>query len=329
MGEARKARTAMPKLQADRARQTLTGAAMGAHWQAVVHVAAHRDLAPVQAAMAAAVAEVEAQMSTWISGSDLNLLSDAAPGVWLDLPLHLMAVLARGLQIGVQSGGAFDIGLGDAALAWGFGPLPAREAAILAARTAPRRPAHEVLELDVPGARARKHAPMRFDLNGIAKGYGVDRLAEVALAQGLTRALLSIDGELRALQGHPDGTPWAVAVDTPDPAARTPHAVVELTDAAIATSGDYRHFVRAGSRTLSHTMDPARGHPLLTSPASVSVLAPDCCSADAWATAYMVMGPDIGAALAARLGQSVLFLSRNASGIQTTATGIFARDTAA
>ena len=319
----------MPKPHTDPTRQTLSGPAMGARWQAVVHAAARRDLAPVQAAMAAAVAEVEAQMSIWIPGSDLNLLSETAPGVWLDLPLHLMAVLARGLQIGVQSGGAFDIGLGDAALAWGFGPLPAREAAILAARTAPRRPAHEVLELDVPGARARKHAPMRFDLNGIAKGYGVDRLAEVALARGLTRALLSIDGELRALQGHPDGTPWAVAVDRPDYGSRTPQAVVEMADAAIATSGDYRHFVRAGRRTLSHTMDPAQGHPLLASPASVSVLAQDCASADAWATAFMALGEERGLVLAQRLDLSVLFLTRDAGLIRAAGTGPFAQGKAA
>ena len=318
----------MPGKSAGNFRHTLGGATMGTAWQAVIHAPAGRDLSAVQAAMAAAVGQVDAQMSTYQAGSDVNRLSAAAPGVWIDLPRHLVAVLARGLQIGVQSGGAFDLGLGDAVAAWGFGPAPASETAIIAARGAARLPAQQVLELDVAGARALKHGAMRFDLNGIAKGYGVDRLAEVALSFGLTRALVSIDGELRALDGHPDGTPWAVAVELPDHDRHGPHAVVELVDAAIATSGDYRHRVQAGTRRLSHTMDPALGLPLLQSPASVSVLAPDCASADAWATAFMVLGEAKGMALAQALGLSVLFLTRDGTQIRAAGTDAFARDLA-
>jgi FAD:protein FMN transferase len=317
----------MPKTFTDRTRNALNGPVMGTRWQALFHAAPGREVGAVRAAMAAAVEEVDAQMSVWKDGSDLNRLSAAPPGEWTPLPLHLMAVLARGLQIGVQSGGAFDIGLGDAVLAWGFGPGEASDAEILAAHRAARRPAHEVLELDVPNTRARKHAPMRFDLNGIAKGYGVDRLAEVALAHGLTDALLAIDGELRALGRLPDGKPWAVGVEVPVPGRRETGSVLELTDAAVATSGDYRHWVTVQGHHLSHTMDPRRGAPLRRPPASATVIAEDCASADAWATAMMVLGEAEGAALADRMGLSVLFLRREPE--RATGTGIFGAGRAA
>ncbi len=317
----------MPKMSTDRLqRQALNGPVMGTRWQALFHSAAGFDAGPVRAAMAAAVEEIDAQMSVWKPESDVNRLSDAPPGLWVDVPLHLMAVLARGIQIGVQSGGAFDIGLGDVVAAWGFGPAAASEAAIRAARDAVRRPAHEALELDVARSRARKAAPLRLDLNGIAKGYAVDRLAEVALAFGIGNALLGIDGELRALGHQPDGRPWAVAVEAPQYHHRAAHSVLELSEAAVATSGDYRHWITVNGRNLSHTMDPRRGLPLAQSPASVTVLGPDCASADAWATALMVLGVDQGRALAERLGLSALFLVR---GGDPVGTGVFAADRAA
>ena len=84
--------------------------------------------------------------------------------------------------------------------------------------------------------------------------------------------------------------------------------------AAVATSGDYRHGVTVQGRRLSHTMDPRRGAPLLSSPASVTVVARTCAEADAWATALMVTGPENGLALAARQGLSALYLMREDDG---------------
>jgi FAD:protein FMN transferase len=258
--------------------------------------------------MAVAVAEVDGQMSIWKPDSDLNRLNMAKPGTWVTLPLGLLTVMTAGLAIGRASGGAFDIGMGDAVVAWGFGPEEAREDRIKAARLAGRRPAHDVLEIDRTGGRARKHADMHFDLNGIAKGYGVDRLMEAARSHGIEAGLFAIDGELRALGRQPDGRGWAIAVETPDLEARAAHSIVELEDAAVATSGDYRHWVDVGSHRLSHTMDPRLGMPLNQPPASATVIARDSMSADAWATAMMVLGETRGLALAEDLGLSVLFL---------------------
>ncbi|HPD90961.1 MAG: FAD:protein FMN transferase [Rhodobacter sp.] len=284
-------------------RLALNGATMGTRWSALVQVPPGFDDAPLRLAMQAAVAEVDAQMSTWKPDSDLMRLNRAPVGEWVELPARLMAVLDLALAIGGASNGAFDIATGDAVAAWGFGPDTADEGRIRAAATAVRPGAGAMLDLDPAGLRARKRAPVTLDLNGIAKGYGVDRLAEVALGFGLSGALVGIDGELRALGG-----PWSVAVERPDPDRRAPHSVLALKDAAVATSGDYRHRVMVRGRALSHTMDPLRGLPLMDGPASVTVVAGTCAEADAWATALMVLGPEAGADVARKRGLDALFL---------------------
>jgi thiamine biosynthesis lipoprotein len=101
-----------------------------------------------------------------------------------------------------------------------------------------------------------------------------------------------------------------------------PHSLLALHDAAVATSGDYRHWIDVQGRRLSHTMDPARGAPLLASPASVTVMARTCAEADAWATALTVLGPDRGASLAREQGLDALFhLRKDDGGIRTLGIG--------
>lgn len=298
----------MSKTSTDRARFALNGPTMGTRWSALLFAERGFDTGAVQSALQAAVDEVDAQMSTWKPDSDLMRLNAAPVGEWVAAPKRLTEVLRLGLEIGRASGGAFDIGMGDAVTAWGFGSEAAAPANIRAAMTASRRPAHEVLEID--GAQVRKSAAIALDLNGIAKGYGVDRLAQTIRYYGIADALVGIDGEMRALGLRPDGEAWTIAVEAPDAERRTPHSILALQDAAVATSGNYRHWVEVQGRRLSHTMDPTRGAPLLASPASVTVVAPTCAEADAWATALMVLGAKRGAALARKRRLDALFLLR-------------------
>jgi len=221
----------------------------------------------------------------------------------------------------VLQGGAFDIGVGDAVAAWGFGPGQANESAIRTAIRGGRHPAHQVLELDASGRRARKHVPVTLDLSGIAKGYAVDRLAEVARDAGVTNALVAIEGELRAIGLQPNGAGWTVAFERPDHSTRAPHAILVLRDAAVAMSGDYRHWVDVGDRSLSHTMEPTRGGPVVEPPASVTVIAATCMAADAWATAMMVRGSLEGAELARRHGLDALFIDREGGRLCETKAG--------
>jgi thiamine biosynthesis lipoprotein len=283
---------------------------MGTRWSALFHAAPGFDPEPVRAALQAAVDDVDAQMSTWNPRSALMRLNVAPVGQWLAAPARLMDVLRRGLAIGRASDGAFDIGIGDVVTAWGFGPEAASPERIRAAMTAPRRTAHEAIELDTATGRVRKHAPIALDLNGIAKGYGVDRLAETLMEFGIGSGLVGVDGEMRALGLRPDGEAWTIAVEAPDPERRAPYSILALQDAAVATSGDYRHWVEVQGRRLSHTMNPRRGAPVVAAPASVTVVAQTCAEADAWATALMLRGCLEGADLARRCNLDALFIDR-------------------
>ncbi|WAP68547.1 FAD:protein FMN transferase [Jiella pelagia] len=302
----------MSKMSIERARIAQSGPTMGTRWSALFLSEPGVDTDAVRASLQMAVDEVDAQMSIWKPGSDLMRLNAAPVGEWVAVPAHLRHVLRLGLAIGRASGGAFDIGMGNAVTAWGFGPRDAAPASIRVAMATHRRPVHEVLEID--GDHVRKVEPIALDLNGIAKGYGVDRLAETLHDSGIADALVGIDGEMRALGLRQDGAAWTIAVEAPLADRRSPHSVLALEDAAVATSGDYRHWVEVQGRRLSHTMDPKRGAPLIAPPASVTVVARSCAEADAWATALMVLGPDRGSALARRSGLDALFLLRHDDG---------------
>jgi thiamine biosynthesis lipoprotein len=309
----------MSKMSTKHTRHALNGATMGTRWSALFFMAQGHDPEPIQAALQAAVDAVDAQMSTWNKASDLMRLNAALVGDWVAVPEQLREVLRLGLEAGRATGGAFDIGMGDAVMAWGFGPQDAAPDRIREAMTANRQPAHTALE--IAGTHVRKSAPVALDLNGIAKGYGVDRLANTLRAHGIENALVGIDGEMRALGLRPDGQAWTIAVEAPDPDRRAPHSILALEEAAVATSGDYRHWIEVQGRRLSHTMDPDRRAPLLASPASVTVVARTCAEADAWATALMVMGVERGAACAQKRGLNALFQLRDADG-ETRSMGV-------
>lgn len=311
----------MSKMSTELVRHALNGATMGTRWQALFFAARGFDPAPVGAALQAAVDEVDAQMSTWKPDSDLMRLNAAPVGAWVEVPARLREVLRLGLQIGRASDGAFDIGMGDAVTAWGFGPTDAAPDRIRAAMTADRVPAHHAMEIDRTIGLVRKTSPLALDLNGIAKGYGVDRLAETLGDLGVEAGLVGIDGEMRALGLRPDGEPWTIAVEAPDPDRRAPHSILALQDAAVATSGDYRHWVEVRGCRLSHTMDPQRGAPVRTAPASVTVVHETCLAADAWATALMVKGSVEGAKLARRCRLNALFIDREGDHLRETRVG--------
>lgn len=305
---------------------------MGTRWSALLYAPETFRLAALEAALARAVADVDRQMSTWRPDSDLMRLNAAASGKWVPVPAELMLVLEKGVDIGRASGGAFDVGLGDLVNAWGFGPSgkAADGEAIRRRLGKVQSPTHEVLELDRSGGRARKHAPVALDLSGIAKGFAVDAMAEVVRGFGIGNALVALDGELKATGVRPDGAPWIVAVEKPDYDMRAPLGVVALRNAAIATSGDYRHWIEIGEARFSHTMDRSRGGPVINNVASVSVVCPSCMEADAWATALLVLGQGEGRELARRNGLDALFVVRSDDALsQITVGAVFGESCAA
>lgn len=162
-------------------RSTLHGPAMGTRWSVTLDADTTIDLKALHQHLAAAVEQVDAQMSPWKPDSDLVRLNRAPLGEWVDLPPEMLEVLSCALDVHHQSAGAFDPCVGQLVDAWGFGP--ARDApdgqAIRAARQSMPLAAQECLELDMPTRRGLKHAPVQLDLCGIAKGYAVDRMAQV------------------------------------------------------------------------------------------------------------------------------------------------------
>ena len=318
----------MPKTCSDPRRLALHGPTMGTRWSVTCDAAPDTDVQALQTALAAAVQRVDVQMSPWLPGSDLNRLNHAPVGAWVTLPAEILEVLVCALDVCRLSAGAFDPAAGALVDAWGFGAVrdaPDAEAIRTATSAAPvaRTPTYEALELDSGMLRARKHAPVHLDLCGIAKGYAVDRMADVLRQNGVPHALVALDGELRAVGGQADGQPWAVAVESPETGRRAVHSVVELQDLAVATSGDYRHYLRVGDARLAHTMDTRRGAPVRNEVASVTVLARQCMHADAWATALLVAGPGEGLALAQRMGLEALWMLRRGNGLVTLGLGRF------
>lgn len=300
-----------------------SGETMGTRYSARFLAPAAADVRAIAAALEAAVTAVDRQMSNWKPDSDLSRLNRAAPDTWVTIAPHLGAVLARAAQVGRETGNAFNVAVGDLVDRWGFGPGPAGAPPPPQARP----PVEALLELDLARCRARKHGPLALDLCGIAKGFGVDELGRVLDAFGLDAWLAGIDGEMRARGAKADGSCWAIAIESPRDDRRAAMGVIELQDAAIATSGDYRHWQRVDGDRISHTMDPRTGAPLRNALASVTVVAPRCMDADAYATALMVLGEEAGPAHARRLGLDALFVAREATGFRTTGTGAFAAAT--
>ncbi len=294
-------------------RYSLNGSTMGTRYTAVFYAAGELNGPAIGASLFAAVDEVDRQMSSWKPDSDLCRLNAAPENSWITIPVGLVEVLEAGMLVGRASGGAFDIGLGELVDAWGFGPSGQASAEALRAQQAkPTVMGVERLELDRAGQRVRKLGPVRLELSGIAKGYGVDRLAQCLERWHITDYLVGIDGEMRARGSKPGGRCWSVAVEKPSYHVREVAGVMELVDSAMATSGDYRRWIDIGGKRYAHTMNPTTQRPVDNELASVTVLAPSCMLADAWATALLVLGFRQGSSLARDLGMDALFVLRDA-----------------
>ncbi len=306
---------------------SISGATMGTRYSARFFAGPISE-ALVRAELFAAVDAVDRQMSTWKPDSDLSRLNAAPVDQWVRVPPELAIVLAEALRIGRESGGAFDIAVGDLVNDWGFGPGEPRDhlARLSGLATSRRYSAADSIEFDETGEFVRKRVPVSLDLSGIAKGFGVDELARSLERLGIGSYLVGIDGELRARGRKPNGEVWMAAVERPDYGRRDAMGVLALSDVSVATSGDYRHWIEFEGAKLSHTMNPHLGGPLRNRIASVTVLADTCMDADAWATALMVMGEKAGPDFARARGMDALFVLRETGHLTELGVGKFGSD---
>ncbi len=253
------------------------------------------DASAVHGEVRSVLARINALMSTYQSDSELSLFNTTASVDWTEVSVDTHNVMDEALRVGGLTQGAFDVTVGPLVNLWGFGStgrtltVPQDELLADAASTVDYR------RLNSSGLSIRKSAPdLQVDLSAIAKGYAVDRVAELLDRHGIEDYLLDIGGELRARGRKPDGGGWRVGIERPVPGSRSVYRVVELGNRAIATSGDYRNYFEHEGRRYSHTVDPRTARPVTHPLASVSVIADTAMTADAFSTAIMVLGPDEG-----------------------------------
>ena len=261
--------------------------------------------------------KVDAAMSTYKPTSELSRFNQLPKGGELVFSPETAEVMALALRVGAASGGAFDVTVGPLVEAWGFGPSRPRQdpdAATLTALRA-RVGASTVLRFDPKTRAIRTLVPgVHLDFSAIAKGYAVDKVAARLQAEGVPGFMVEVGGEIRTHGARADKKPWRIGIEQPNPAGAGLAQVVEVTERALATSGDYRNYRERDGVRLSHTIDPRTGEPITHGLASVSVLAKTCAEADAWATAINVLGPEAGLALAEREGLAAFLLIRRADG---------------
>ena len=285
-------------------RQAVDGTAMGTTY--AVQAGCAEPLANLP--IAATLAEMERRMSTWDDASELSSFNRAAVGEPVAVSVPLFAVVEAATRLAAQTEGALDPTVAPLVAAWGFGAHaraePPTPADIRAAR---RQVGYQRLALQPRPPAFTKLAPLALDLSAVAKGYAVDRVADMLTGAGCGAYLVELGGELRVAGNGPGGRPWRIGVESPIGGA--PLATLSIREGAIATAGNYRQTRRVGEREVSHVIDPRSGQPTDHGLASVTVVATTTLAADGYATALLVLGPEDGMAFAEREGLAAVFVS--------------------
>ncbi len=313
----------------DAARETYAfrGATMGTYYSVKVAAVGLPDerLDAVRAMIEGELEDVNAKMSTWIEDSELSRFNRHAATTPFEVSAATFEVVQAALELARLSGGAYDVTVGPLVDAWGFGAgtdrleLSDEEIQGLVASVG-----YDHLELDAEARTLRKRRPdLSCDLSSIAKGYAVDRVAEALLAAGFADLWVEVGGEVRAAGRNAEGRVWRLGIERPALEPGALQRIVPLDGGAVATSGDYRNYRERDGARISHIIDPRSGLPVRHPLASVSVVHRKCMTADAFATALMVLGPDEGWQLAMREGLAVLFLVRDGEGFSERMTPAF------
>ncbi|MGM0571254.1 FAD:protein FMN transferase [Marinobacter sp.] len=306
----------------------ISGGIFGTRYHINVVLTEDREtLEDLSQGIAETLESVDASMSTWREDSELSRFNQKSDqSQWTPVSGALFEVLAAAQQVSERSGGAFDITIGPVVNLWGFGPQGRPEKVpddqVLAGRLA--NTGFRFLELDAEQQAIRAEKPQYLDLSGIAKGYGVDAVARYLESQGVDRYLVEIGGEVRVNGRKPDGSAWRLAVEQPDAEGRQVNRVVAMDRNAMATSGDYRNYYESNGQRYSHTIDPLSGRPVDHRLASVTVIDESSMLADAWATAFTVLGFEEGYKLALQENLAVYFIVREGDGFETRHTPAFA-----
>ena len=236
-------------------------------------------------------------MSTYIDDSDVTRFNKAPKATWVDVDADTVQVVKRANEISRKTQGAFDITVGPLVRRWNFGPNKKSEFKLpTQAEIDQLRECigfNKIEIRDQPPALRKQVDGLQIDLSAIAKGYAVDCVVNALTEVGGKSFLVEVGGEVAARGSKTETDPWVAGIQNPRPNAQPPYvARVKIVDQALATSGDYQNFMIIDGKRYSHTINPRTGWPVKHSLASSSIVADDCMTADAYATAALVIGPD-------------------------------------
>ncbi len=269
---------------------------------------------------------MDRSMSLWDSTSVISLLNADRPGIRADA--HFTNVFRKAWEVSDQTDGQFDCTVGPLVKAWGFSykkGLPPPDSAQVSILL--RQIGYQKVHLEegkLVGSTALTSTPPRHhastpdvDFNAIAQGYTVDVIALFLQKKRIRNYMVEVGGEVRAKGRNERGEIWRIGIDKPIDDAqvgRPLQAVVSLNNKSLATSGSYRKFVERDGQRFSHAIDPHTGFPITHSLLSISVLADDCMTADAYATAFLVMGLEKAIPLAKEKGLEIYGISAGEGG---------------
>ena len=254
---------------------------------------------------------------------------------WFPVSQETLDVVVMAQEISQQTQGAFDISVASLVRLWGFGPDYQQQQIPDADSVA--KMLEEVgflnLEVDRAASRLRKHSAISIDLSAIAKGFGVDQVADYLDGIGAESYMVEVGGEIRAKGLKPGNAPWRIAIESPQvqqlgeqkEAQRKVQKIIDVVDLAVATSGDYRNYFEKDGQRYSHTIDPKTGYPITHNLASVTVLSDSAARADALATAFSVMGAEQAMAFATAYNIAAYFIIKESDGFVALASDAFGK----
>jgi thiamine biosynthesis lipoprotein len=240
------------------------------------------------------VKRIENLLSTFKTDSETNLVNEFAGKKPLKVSDEFLNLVQRALKIGKLTDGAFDISYGsiDKSL-WNFDvnmtQLPDK---LTALKSVSLINYENVIVNESESTVMLKNKGMRIGFGGIGKGYAADKAKQVLQHIGIKNGIVNAAGDLITWGTQPNGKPWTIGIADPNQTSQ-PFSALNISNMAIATSGNYEKFAVIDGKRYSHTIDPKTGLPV-SGIKSVSIICPSAELADALATPVMVMGVNVG-----------------------------------
>ncbi|MHC8298955.1 FAD:protein FMN transferase [Pseudomonas sp. ZS1P83] len=271
------------------------------------------------------LAEVDQQMSTYRSDSDIGRFNDLPANRCQKMPAPILKLVRVAERLSEQSEGSFDLTVEPLLNLWGFGPQ-AREEKIPGAQALAevrQRVGYQHLRID--GDQLCKDAAVEVDFNSIAAGYAVDTIAAKLEGMGIHSYLAEATGELKAAGKKLDGSLWRIALEEPRDDQQVAERIIAVDGYGVSTSGDYRNYFEQDGRRYSHTFDARTGAPVLHTLASVTVIHPSALMADGLSTLLLILGPERGWDYAEKHDIGAFFVIRADTGFVTRTNQAFER----